>query len=195
MKKMLTIKEVAELVRLNEATVYKLAKEGKIPAVRFEKQWRIRKEALEVWLRDQENSQAALPFPRTRQVSPSPPSLAEADDPLEKTIVRKSKRKKLINTDSKVEFEMLTADIKRKQMESRQLNIRVGGELEFPPFPNGEIWGMLLEGLISLELGPEQYHLEPGDSVHFSSSLKNRWFNPGKQIAKAVVVINPPIFV
>ncbi len=52
MKKMLSIKEVAELVRLNEATVYKLAKEGKIPAVRFEKQWRVREEALEVWLRD-----------------------------------------------------------------------------------------------------------------------------------------------
>ncbi len=44
MKKMLTVKEVAELVRLNEATVYKLAKEGKIPAVRFEKQWRVKDE-------------------------------------------------------------------------------------------------------------------------------------------------------
>jgi excisionase family DNA binding protein len=33
MKKMLTVKEVAELVKLNKATVYKLAKEGKIPAV------------------------------------------------------------------------------------------------------------------------------------------------------------------
>jgi len=195
MKKMLTVKEVAELVRLNEATVYKLAREGKIPAVRFEKQWRVRKEALEVWLRDQESSHLDLKFPRARQLSPSPPSTAEADERFEKTVVRKSKRKKIINTDSKVEFEMLTADINRKQMESRQLNIRVGGELEFPPFPNGEIWGMLLEGLISLELGPEQYHLEPGDSVHFSSSLKNRWFNPGKQIAKAVIVINPPIFV
>jgi len=195
MKKMLTVKEVAELVRLNEATVYKLAKEGKIPAVRFEKQWRVREEALEVWLREQESSRLGLQSPQVRQISPSPSSIAEADYPLEKTVVRKSKRKKIINTDSNVEFEMLTADINRKQMESRQLNIRVGGELEFPPFPNGEIWGMLLEGLISLELGPEQYHLEPGDSVHFSSSLKNRWFNPGKQIAKAVVVINPPIFV
>ncbi|MFA9613920.1 MAG: helix-turn-helix domain-containing protein [Deltaproteobacteria bacterium] len=195
MKKMLTVKEVAELVRLNEATVYKLAKEGKIPAVRFEKQWRVREEALEVWLREQESSRLGLQSPQVRQISPSPSSLAEADDFLEKTVVRKSKRKKIINTDSNVEFEMLTADINRKQMESRQLNIRVGGELEFPPFPNGEIWGMLLEGLVSLELGPEQYHLEPGDSVHFSSSLKNRWFNPGKQIAKAVVVINPPIFV
>jgi excisionase family DNA binding protein len=195
MKKMLTVKEVAELVRLNEATVYKLAKEGKIPAVRFEKQWRVREEALEVWLREQESSRLGLQSPQVRQISPSPSSIAEADYPLEKTVVRKSKRKKIINTDSNVEFEMLTADINRKQMESRQLNIRVGGELEFPPFPNGEIWGMLLEGLVSLELGPEQYHLEPGDSVHFSSSLKNRWFNPGKQIAKAVVVINPPIFV
>lgn len=195
MKKMLTIKEVAELAKLNEATVYKLAKEGKIPAVRFEKQWRVREEALEAWLRDQENWQEDLQFPQVRQISPSLPFVAEADEFLEKTVVRKSKRKRLINTDSNVEFEMLTADINRKQMESRQLNIRAGGEVEFPPFPNGEIWSMLLEGLISLELGPEQYHLEPGDSVHFSSSLKNRWRNLNKQIAKAVVVINPPIFV
>jgi excisionase family DNA binding protein len=42
MKKMLSIKEVGGLVKLNKATVYRLAKEGKIPAVRFEKQWRVK---------------------------------------------------------------------------------------------------------------------------------------------------------
>jgi hypothetical protein len=36
MKKMLTVKEVGGLVKLNEATVYRLAKEGKILAACLE---------------------------------------------------------------------------------------------------------------------------------------------------------------
>jgi len=49
--KILTIKETAKLMNVNEITVYRLAKKGDIPAVKFGKQWRIRQDSLEHWIK------------------------------------------------------------------------------------------------------------------------------------------------
>lgn len=52
--KIMTIKEVAEYLNLHHLTVYRLAKEGKIPFFfRVGRQWRIKKQLLEKWV-DQE---------------------------------------------------------------------------------------------------------------------------------------------
>ena len=40
-KEYLTIKEVAKRMRVNERTVYRMAKKGQIPAFKFGKSWRI----------------------------------------------------------------------------------------------------------------------------------------------------------
>jgi excisionase family DNA binding protein len=46
----LTVHEVAEYLRMSEAKVYRLAKEGRIPVVRIGKTWRFRKDLLDNWL-------------------------------------------------------------------------------------------------------------------------------------------------
>lgn len=43
----LTVDEVAEMLRINKSTVYRMAKEGRIPATRVGRQWRFRQKALE----------------------------------------------------------------------------------------------------------------------------------------------------
>ena len=43
----LTIEEVAKLLRVAEATVYRMARKGEIPAIRFGKAWRIKRKELE----------------------------------------------------------------------------------------------------------------------------------------------------
>jgi excisionase family DNA binding protein len=43
----LTIEEVARKLRVNKATVYRLARKGKIPAFKFGKAWRISSVKLE----------------------------------------------------------------------------------------------------------------------------------------------------
>ena len=50
--KILTIKEVANILKINSFTAYRFAKEGKIPAVRIGRTWRIDEEVLEKWLAD-----------------------------------------------------------------------------------------------------------------------------------------------
>jgi|WetSurMetagenome_2_1015567.scaffolds.fasta_scaffold421535_2 excisionase family DNA binding protein len=46
----LTVREVAEYLRMSEAKVYKLANERHLPAIRIGKSWRFRKDLLDEWL-------------------------------------------------------------------------------------------------------------------------------------------------
>jgi excisionase family DNA binding protein len=53
-KELLAATEVAELVGIKETTVYKWCKEGKLPCLKVGKHWRIRREALEDFLKRSE---------------------------------------------------------------------------------------------------------------------------------------------
>lgn len=47
----MTTQEVADYLRLSVMTVYKLAQEGKIPAMRLGRKWRFKKELIDEWFR------------------------------------------------------------------------------------------------------------------------------------------------
>ena len=48
--KILTLKEVAEYLKLAEKTAYRLAGEGKLPGFKVGGSWRFKKERLEAWI-------------------------------------------------------------------------------------------------------------------------------------------------
>lgn len=50
---LMTTKELAAYLRLNERTVLKLAAEGELPAARLGNQWRFRRAVVDAWLDDQ----------------------------------------------------------------------------------------------------------------------------------------------
>jgi excisionase family DNA binding protein len=51
----LTLMEVAALLRVPKSTVYKLAQNGKVPAFKVGKHWRFLLRDIEVWLRSHGN--------------------------------------------------------------------------------------------------------------------------------------------
>jgi len=55
-RKVLTLNEVAEYLRIPRSTTYKLAQEGKIPGVKVGRHWRFHREAVDGWLRRGEPS-------------------------------------------------------------------------------------------------------------------------------------------
>ncbi|RLG43796.1 MAG: DNA-binding protein [Thermoproteota archaeon] len=57
-EKLMTLKEVAEYLRLDEHTVYRMARKGKIPAFKIAGQWRFKKELIEKWLEQKIKSEA-----------------------------------------------------------------------------------------------------------------------------------------
>ncbi|PZP84172.1 MAG: DNA-binding protein [Azospirillum brasilense] len=52
----ITIKEVAEFLKLKEKTAYALAARGDIPGFKVGGSWRFRKSELEKWIASQQNS-------------------------------------------------------------------------------------------------------------------------------------------
>lgn len=49
----MTIKEVADYLKLNEKTAYRLVLDGKIPGFKVGGSWRFRKSQIEEWIREQ----------------------------------------------------------------------------------------------------------------------------------------------
>lgn len=50
----LTVKEVAEYLKVNERTIYRLSIEKKIPAFRVGSSWRFRKDEIDGWIASQQ---------------------------------------------------------------------------------------------------------------------------------------------
>lgn len=50
LENLLTLKEVAKLLRLSPQTLYKMLEQGEIPAVKIGSQWRFDREQLKSWL-------------------------------------------------------------------------------------------------------------------------------------------------
>ena len=45
----MTLEETAKYLKIGKSTLYKMARKGKIPAVKIANQWRFRKEDIDKW--------------------------------------------------------------------------------------------------------------------------------------------------
>jgi excisionase family DNA binding protein len=52
---LLTVKQVANYLKIDKFTVYRLVTQGKIPAYKVGSQWRFNKKLLDAWLRQNLN--------------------------------------------------------------------------------------------------------------------------------------------
>jgi nitrogen PTS system EIIA component len=59
----LTVDEVAELLRVSSRTVYKWAQQGEIPGGKFGATWRFSREQVDEWIADRLQQQTVLPNP------------------------------------------------------------------------------------------------------------------------------------
>src|SRR5258708_9650606 len=60
--RLLTLKELAAYLSVNERTLLKLVSEGDVPGVKIGNQWRFRKAMIDTWLDDQMLGVAPPPF-------------------------------------------------------------------------------------------------------------------------------------
>jgi len=52
-REILTVKQVAEYLQMNEHTIYRLARSGQIPSIKIAGQWRFKKEIIDKWISDE----------------------------------------------------------------------------------------------------------------------------------------------
>ena len=73
---LLTTREVQSLVRLNRVTIYRLIRDGELPAIKIGGQWRFSRKAIEAWLSGQSSPQPPRHHNETREIK-KPPALSE----------------------------------------------------------------------------------------------------------------------
>jgi excisionase family DNA binding protein len=49
----LTMKEICDLLQVNQSTIYKLVRRGSIPGFRVGSDWRFRRDVIERWMTEQ----------------------------------------------------------------------------------------------------------------------------------------------
>ena len=57
----MTVKDVADYLRMSEAKIYRLVRNGVLPVVRIGKTWRFRKDLLDEWLKECSTQEKDLP--------------------------------------------------------------------------------------------------------------------------------------
>jgi len=52
-KEIMTVKQVAEYLQMDEHTIYKLARSGRIPSIKIVGQWRFKKDVIDKWISEE----------------------------------------------------------------------------------------------------------------------------------------------
>lgn len=52
-KEIMTVKQVAEYLQMDEHTIYKLARSGQIPSIKIAGQWRFKKDVIDKWISEE----------------------------------------------------------------------------------------------------------------------------------------------
>ena len=108
------------------------------------------------------------------------------------SVVRAGQRKKLVLPWGAT-YDMLTPDLQR-EIEFILITYPVNGGSGDLYSHEGEECGFVVEGRFKGIVGDQEFVLEAGDSIYYSSSVPHRWENAGDVDAKAVWAITPPSF-
>jgi transcriptional regulator with XRE-family HTH domain/quercetin dioxygenase-like cupin family protein len=155
-------------------------------------------EALDVpvdaFFRDGAEHPAAAPAapvpPPPARTSTGPPErpVAVAGGPRHRYVVRSDERD-VLEIEGGVRWESLTPR-PLDELEFLELVYAPGAESSPRSYRHpGTEMVVVLSGRLVIHVGFERHELEPGDSIHFPSSMPHRYVNPGDDTARAVSVI------
>ncbi len=112
----------------------------------------------------------------------------------EKVVYTKSDRVLTPNSNDKYQVELLIPGSGKRKMDPVLVTIEPNEESFTDHVHEGEELGILLKGKVDLKLEDETYSLRQGDCFYFSANKKHSIINTGKQTAKILWVVTPPIF-
>lgn len=109
-------------------------------------------------------------------------------------VVRKNERRILVNTDSRLTYQLVSLNTNRR-IELLLTRLEIGGSsAESLMTHKGEEAALVLEGECRFEIGEEIYHLEAGDSIFIDENKPHRFTNTGNCPLVMVGAITPPGF-
>jgi transcriptional regulator with XRE-family HTH domain len=91
-------------------------------------------------------------------------------------------------------YELLTPDLDRA-LEVVRYELPPGLSTEPTPFVHGgEESGIILRGVLEVNVNGVLYTLRAGDAISFQSTLPHWFRNPGPQVVEGIFVCTPPTF-
>ena len=89
--------------------------------------------------------------------------------------------------------ELLSADPSDKKIQPYRLACQPGASRDQPPTHQGEEFGFVLKGQLTVTVGEETFVLEAGDSIHYQTLQPHSWRNEADEECIAVWAVSPPI--
>jgi transcriptional regulator with XRE-family HTH domain len=109
-------------------------------------------------------------------------------------VVKKEERRVLVNTDSRLIYQLLSSDNNRR-IEFLLSRLEIGSaSAESPMAHKGDEAGLVLQGECLFELGDDKYDLKEGDSIYIVENTPHRFINTGNIPLIIVSAISPPGF-
>ena len=94
----------------------------------------------------------------------------------------------------KKDFSVKTDEELKNEMEPIMVTIEPGGST-YPDNPHeGEEFGFVIEGTITVVIGDEEYQAKKGESFYFTANQPHMLENRGTRQAKAIWISAPPSF-
>ena len=98
----------------------------------------------------------------------------------------------------KTTYELLSGSLPDAKLQSVLTVLEPGMETCDEPMAHGtweaEEWVMVLEGVVTIEVGSERYELAAGDAAHFRPAVPHKFRNVGREVARLLSVMSPPSF-
>jgi quercetin dioxygenase-like cupin family protein len=107
-------------------------------------------------------------------------------------VVRAGDRQALSSGWSKAEIEALSVRQSPARIEGMLITLRAGGRSGKHPYPHSqEEFVYVLQGAVTLTLGPEQHRLRRGDAVTILPGELRLWHNEARSAARFLIVCPP----
>ena len=92
----------------------------------------------------------------------------------------------------KADIRQMVRTVKHRRMQPFYTVIQPGGGTSEDYSHHGEEFGLVLEGELTLQVGPETYRVKKGSSFYYSSTLPHAWTNQTDAPCAVVWVVAPP---
>ena len=109
-------------------------------------------------------------------------------------ILREKERVNINFKQGDAKIQMLVRNIQNKRMQPFYTTIEPGGGSKGSYSHLGEECGIVLKGMLEINLNGKAYRLKKNESFYFSSQEPHSWSNPGKTKAVVIWVVSPPTF-
>jgi transcriptional regulator with XRE-family HTH domain len=128
------------------------------------------------------------------EVLGSTPTEFFSDIDFVKVVYPKAERLLTPDSNGEVQIELLIPGSGNRKMDPVLVSVKPGEETFRDPSHEGEEFGYLMQGKIHLDLEGKIFNVKKGDCFYFSADKKHSITNIGKDVAKVLWVVTPPIF-